>query len=61
MTEMEKDDTILMGEEVAHYNGAYKVSMNVGTLVKNALRYLSQKEALLVLGSVQQWWGCVQS
>ena len=57
--EMEKDDSIfLMGEEVAQYNGAYKVSKGCSrSLVKTALStHLSQRVALLGLEWCRYGW-----
>ena len=62
--EMRRDESIfLMGEEVAHYNGAYKVSQ--GMLEEfgedRVVDTLSQRTASPVSVSAPPWWACAPS
>jgi len=59
--EMEKDDRIfLMGEEVGHYNGAYKVSK--GLMEKFGERRVIDtpiaENGFVGIGIGAAWWAC---
>ena len=62
--EMERDDRVfLMGEEVAQYDGAYKVSQGMlkqfgprGSSIRRSPRKGSPASA-----SARPWWGCGRS
>ena len=60
--EMRRDDRgFLIGEEVAHYNGAYKVSQECWRSLGRIIVDTPIAEGLLDSASVPPWLGCAPS